>query len=54
MILISVGPSCLTATELLDNKLRKESFPFDYIWSSLEMIEHCIEDKLKHFLIKNI
>jgi hypothetical protein len=52
MKFISIGPYCRTAEILKENNLRTEAYPFDYIFSSLEIIAHCINDKFNIFLDK--
>jgi hypothetical protein len=52
MKFISIGPYCSTAYILKVNNLRTESYPFDYIFSSLEIVKHCINDKFNIFLDK--
>ena len=52
MKFISIGPTCGTVTDLLRHNLREESYPFDYLFSSLEMVQHCIEDEFNIFLDK--
>jgi hypothetical protein len=52
MKFISIGPFCGTADILKTNNLRCKSYPFDYIFSSLEMVKHCINDKFNIFLDK--
>jgi hypothetical protein len=52
MEFISVGPYCASAEIIKGHGLRKKSYPFDYIFSSLEMIKHCINDKFAIFLDK--
>ena len=47
---ISIGPCCFTAEYIKNNGLRNHSYPFDYIFSSIEMVNHCINDKFKMFL----
>lgn len=49
---ISVGPYCGTANILQSLNLREKSYPFDYIFSSLEMVKHAINDKFRVFLDK--
>ena len=49
---ISVGPYCSTADILKTYNLRTEAYPFDYIFSSLEIVKHCINDKFNIFLDK--
>lgn len=52
MEFISIGPNCDTADTLKIHNLRNNAYPFDYIFSSLEMIKHIINDKFKIFLDK--
>lgn len=52
MEFISVGPYCITSNLLLTLGLRTKSYPFDYIFSSLEMVEHCIHNRFDVFLDK--
>jgi hypothetical protein len=52
MKFISIGPYCSTADVLKSNNLRTEAYPFDYIFSSLEMVKHCINDNFNIFLDK--
>ena len=53
MELISIGPYCTGADILKSNGLRNSAYPFDYIFSSLEMVKHCINDRFNIFLDKN-
>jgi hypothetical protein len=47
---ISVGPTC-TASELLEHLgLRQAAYPFDWLISSLGMVEHCLDDDFATFL----
>ena len=50
MEFISIGPHCNSADIIRDNGLRKLSYPFDYVFSSLEMVKHCIDDRFNVFL----
>jgi len=50
---ISIGPYCYTADLLKKNNLRFNAYPFDWIFSSLEMVEHCIRDRFQTFLNKD-
>jgi len=52
MEFISVGPYCATADILKQQHLRINAYPFDYIFSSLEIVKHCIKDKFNIFLDK--
>ncbi len=47
---ISIGPYCITAEYIRDSGFRIQSFPFDWIFSSIKMVNHCIKDKFKIFL----
>ncbi len=47
---ISLGPDCLVAAELERLDLRPAAYPFDYIVSSLGMVEHCLDDGFRTFL----
>jgi hypothetical protein len=47
---ISVGPDCYVATLLIKLGLRREAYPFDSLFSSLPMIEHCLDDDFRTFL----
>jgi hypothetical protein len=47
---ISIGPFCSSSVMIQNASLKKKSYPFDSIFSSLAMIEHCIEDEFKTFL----
>jgi hypothetical protein len=49
---ISIGPYCESSIILKQHNLRLNSYPFDYIFSSLAMITHCINDKFDIFLDK--
>jgi hypothetical protein len=53
MEFISIGPYCSSADILNNNGLRNSAYPFDYIFSSLEMVKHCINDRFNIFLDKN-
>eukprot|EP00931_Biecheleriopsis_adriatica_P086813 TRINITY_DN61397_c0_g1_i1.p1 TRINITY_DN61397_c0_g1~~TRINITY_DN61397_c0_g1_i1.p1 ORF type:complete len:359 (+),score=75.92 TRINITY_DN61397_c0_g1_i1:39-1115(+) len=49
---MSLGSRCLVAECLRDEGLRRYSGPFDWIYSSPEMIEHCIKDDFAAFMDK--
>jgi hypothetical protein len=51
---VSIGPYCEASEELKKHNLYKLSFPFDWIFSSLEIIYDCIEDKFNKFLDKSL
>ena len=52
MTYCSLGSLCHSAQLLKINELKKASYPFDWIFSSLPMVEHCIKDDFKTFLDK--
>ncbi|MCU1621238.1 MAG: hypothetical protein JWL79_83 [Frankiales bacterium] len=47
---VGVGTHCLTATLLRDLQLRHFSLPFDWIFSSPEMVVHALHDDFAVFL----
>lgn len=49
---IGVGPFCAAAGTLENHGRRAQAFPFDYIFSSLPMIRHIIQDRCNIFLDK--
>ena len=49
---VSLGQNCNSAWYLKLTKNKRASYPFDWIFSSFEIIEHCIEDKFNKFLDK--
>ena len=53
MEFISIGPYCGSADIIKNTGSRNTSYPFDYIFSSLEMVKHCINDRFNIFLNKN-
>ena len=52
MEFISIGPYCSCADIIKSNGLRNNAYPFDYIFSSLEMVKHCIDNRFDIFLDK--
>lgn len=49
----SIGTYCQSAECLVRYGLKEESYPFDWMFSSFDMIKHCIEDDFKSFLDKS-
>ncbi|MGH1573446.1 DUF1796 family putative cysteine peptidase [Methylobacterium sp. P31] len=47
---VGLGTLCLTSHTLKQMGLKKSSMPFDWIFSSPEMVEHAIRDDFKEFL----
>jgi hypothetical protein len=47
---ISLGADCVVAFMLERMGLREASYPFDWLFSSLPMVEHCLEDDFASFL----
>jgi hypothetical protein len=50
-IFISLGNYCLPACLLKENNIKYESYPFDYMVSCIDNINHCIEDNFQNFLL---
>ena len=48
----SLGKNCHSASLIKRNGWKKESFPFDWIFTNLNMIKHCIQDDFKILLDK--
>jgi hypothetical protein len=51
---ISIGPFCGSAAMIKKANLRMLSYPFDHMFSTLDMIEHCIEDNFETLLNENV
>lgn len=51
--LISLGCSCNVATYLKKLNIKKCSYPFDWIFSNLKMIQDVIDDDFKKFMDKS-
>jgi hypothetical protein len=49
----SLGPFCHTASFLKRNQLKMASYPFDWVFSKLDIVDHCIQDDFKIFLDKS-
>ena len=49
----SLGTSCHTSAFKIRNRLKFESYPFDWIISNPKMILHCLENDFKLFLDKS-
>ena len=52
MEFVSIGPTCQPITVLRELGLKGPSYPFDAIFSSLEMVKHCIDTNFEIFLDK--
>jgi len=50
MTVIPIGVRCEGAAYLKSNGERKNAFPFDWIFCSLEVVQHCIETNFSYFL----
>ncbi len=48
----SLGPTCHSSNILKRLNIKKESYPFDWIFSNLKNVEHAIKDDFKIFLDK--
>lgn len=53
MIYCSLGEFCHASTLLKNNGLKQASFPFDWIFSNVDMVKHCINDDFKTYLDKS-
>ena len=51
---ISIGPLCTGAQTLKDIGARRAAYPFDWIFSDLTLVQHCIEDKFVTFLNRDL
>lgn len=51
--ILSIGTHCITSYTLKKYSLKSFSGPFDWIFSNLGMINHCISDNFRTFLDKN-
>ena len=51
--IISVGYRCISASFLQLLGIKTESYPFDWLVSSLSTVQHCIETNFIHFLQPN-
>jgi len=49
----SLGPFCHTASFLKRNKLKLASYPFDWVFSTVDIVDHCIKDDFNIFLDKS-
>lgn len=49
----SLGYNCFSSQLLKNNKLKKCSYPFDWIFSNCDNILHCLEDNFNIFLDKS-
>jgi hypothetical protein len=47
---MSLGSHCITSYLLKSYGLKRYSAPFDWVFSSLAMVGHCIQEDFEHFL----
>lgn len=47
---MSLGASCFPAAQLREHGLRRYAGPFDWIFSSPQMVNHCLQDNFASFL----
>lgn len=50
MEFISIGSKCITAMNLKQTGHRHAAYPFDWLFCSLAMVQHCIETNFVYFL----
>jgi hypothetical protein len=51
--IVSLGNYCLTSMILKENNLKNNSFPFDWMVSCINNINHCISNNFTEFLNLN-
>ena len=49
-IIFSVGHRCTSASLIKELHMKYESYPFDWVVSKLEVINHCLNDNFKTYL----
>ena len=54
MTVIPIGMRCVGAYELQRTGDRKEAYPFDWVFCSLDVVQHCIETNFSHFLDESL
>lgn len=54
MEFISVGPKCISTMNLRELKYRKAAYPFDWIFCTTSIVQHCIETNFAYFLDKTM
>lgn len=47
---LSLGSRCLVSRVLRDLELRRYTGPFDWVYSSIDMVQQCLQDKFAAFL----
>lgn len=50
MHFIGIGPNCFCADAIDKAGFRVEAFPFDWVFSSLNIVQHCLTDEFETFL----
>jgi len=50
----SLGQLCQASNMIKNNKLKLESYPFDWIFTSPDIIIHCLNDNFKTFLNRSL
>ncbi len=50
MEFISIGSKCITAMNLKQTGFRNAAYPFDWLFCSLSMVQHCIATNFVYFL----
>lgn len=54
MEFISVGPKCITTMNLRELKYRRAAYPFDWLFCTTSIVQHCIETNFAYFLDKTL
>jgi len=52
-VYIPIGINCASTYYLIERNLRRQAFPFDWMYTSLPMIQHCLETRFQKFLDQN-
>ena len=49
---VSIGFCCVTTSFLKDLGYANNGYPFDWLFTSIKMVKHCLETRFKYFLDK--
>ncbi len=52
--IVSLGTLCHTAQYLKTNGLKAESYPFDWVFASIDCVLHCLQDDFVTYLDKSL
>jgi len=51
-VFISIGFCCVTTSFLKQLGYTNSGYPFDWLFTSIKMVKHCLETRFKYFLDK--